>query len=308
MNNEKILLTAIIPFVDSSEFLLESESWRLDCEEWQKKIQLILVHDSRYLKKLARDDLWDAFKRFDHVEFIEGDFGGPGNSRNQGLTRAIGDWVIFWDSDDHPLPRALIEVIESVSNQKCDYIVTSYRRFMRDGRTQNQKQYLPRKNEFDDTRWHEDGLGIWRIVFRRDRLVNCSFPGLSMGEDVVFFTRFLNSERSVCISKDITYSYQVKSKTQLTSNKSIKNRDSLKSFVLADLEFGKCGVRENWIILATLYVRLFLSALRYSRLEQRIQALKTFMLRVLRSSNIKSTFLLKSAIVEVRNQLIKKDS
>jgi len=283
MQNSKVILTVIIPFHEASRFLFDSTSWRLGLEIWNREVQLILVWDRARKDDSTKACIIDAFKTYHHLEIVEGHFGGPGTSRNAGLLRAKGEWVLFWDSDDQPLPRELFKVLHEADYDEVDYIVTSYSTF-------EQKTGLPfpsakcHPHVSRPLDWYENGLGLWRIIFKRNGVENIKYPDISMGEDLIFFIRYLHRKPRPHFSKVTTYMYQVKSSNQLTSNRDLKQRESSEAFFMADLELCLWNQRDITEVVAGLYVRLFLSAVRHSTPLMKMSLLGTFTSRFLRTS------------------------
>jgi teichuronic acid biosynthesis glycosyltransferase TuaG len=273
------LLTAIIPFNDSSQLLQHSESWRTKCTTWQNKFQLILIWDRAGGDLRDRNDLIHEFEGFENLELIEGHFEGPGLARNSGIKKAKGEWIVFWDSDDEPLPVSLFSALEKIPNDEIDFLVTRYS-ILRES-VGSDGEILSRDNdmESDAGSWLFGGLGIWRIALRRKSLSSLEFPNLSMGEDLVFFLRFLVGNPIGFFSNETTYIYRIGGFSSLTSNNKIKRRDSSRAFFLADETLFRDGylVSSNYAV--EIYVRLFLASIRHSNLLNVLKTLIRFIRR-----------------------------
>lgn len=300
MTDNELLLTAIIPFHSAEQFLHDSESWRFNCDTWQSKVQVILVWDSDNRDKSSRKQIENCFSEFDNLELVEGYFAGPGSSRNVGLALSRGKWITFWDADDQPFPLKLISILEVNSYEGIDYVVTGYNTFALGNGSRNQTKYLHSRITADSKIWCADGLGIWRIIFRKSSVKDCLFPNISMGEDLVFFIRFLAQSPKREFNDMSTYSYRVNSKTQLTSNREIKRRDSMTAFLLAEGEVDKCDPLKLGDDSASLYVRLFLAVIVYASVSQKVTSINLFTRRVLLTLSKSNYSIVKALARQIR--------
>jgi glycosyltransferase involved in cell wall biosynthesis len=273
---EKVLLTAVIPFQESGDFIRYSYLWRTQSARIQQKLQVVLVWDRFEGTSQCKEEVIREFKNFEKLELIEGNFGGPGQARNAGIERAQGDWIVFWDSDDEPLPSKLITVLEHSESNVMDYLVTNYNTFIAKDVLSENKRVVENKSRSEPDFWLLEGLGIWRIAFRRKSLNGLKFPNLKMGEDLVFFLRYLERNPIGLFDETSTYNYQINALNSLTSNPKIKKLDSAKSFSLADLAFADISNREVEKIAVQIYVRLFLASIRHSNLLGKLGTLFQF--------------------------------
>jgi glycosyltransferase involved in cell wall biosynthesis len=143
----------------------------------------------------------------------KGEFRSPGKARNEGFLFVETEFVTFWDADD------LVNVEEVTRTLiKCagdfDYIVGSYEiRNLNSGINLRvlASQPFPRLRVI-----HQPG--VWRIIFRKSEVQNCSYGTSLIGEDQVYLANsgLFNSSR-VFFSNLIFYSYFADVNGQLTS-------------------------------------------------------------------------------------------
>jgi glycosyltransferase involved in cell wall biosynthesis len=212
------VLSAIIPVSDYTTH--KDNIVRIINHSIEMGVELIVVIDNQ-----AREVFEEAVSMFASLKgngsVLRSEAGNPGGARNLGLTRATSDWVTFWDCDDEPVVKTVMEMLSSVRTTACQMLIGSYE-------VQNLLNNEVDKRIIDSDHWAIDvGLnpGIWRFVFKRELVVNLSFPDLKMGEDQVFLQRVFLKNPNVCVSQQIFYRYRVNVPNQLTGEK--KNLISL---------------------------------------------------------------------------------
>jgi glycosyltransferase involved in cell wall biosynthesis len=247
-------LSAIIPVGD---FVKNRENiTRIIQESAELGIELIIVIDNQ-----AKSVFVDAVSLFRDLKgngfVIKSESGNPGGSRNLGLSRATRKWVTFWDCDDAPDATQVVEMTSNHGMAECDVLIGSYE-------VQNLLNLQVSKHRIELNHWKIDvGLnpGIWRFVFKREFVVNLSFPDLKMGEDQVFLQRVFSKNPHVCVSQLTVYRYRINVPGQLTSEKS-----NLNSLILANqlaLEEYRILSTKSRIIVAML-IRQFLTLSKHS--------------------------------------------
>ena len=233
-NSHIPLLTIVVPVGDYRPEHHPLEKWILDIDF--STTELILVHDtnSPYSRKLLKDQL--AKYDSDRLHIHEVECKSPGLARNFGLMRASGDYVVFWDADDLPLPRNVIsELIQADSNS--DIIVGSFAR-VQFGDFQIKSTHHLRKNLIL-TQIALDP-GIWRMIFRKELVQDLRFKEYLMGEDAEFLCNAFSKSINLEISNTIFYNYYVGSSFSLSQSDS-KLRDI--PLVLSDV-FKICEKQE----------------------------------------------------------------
>jgi glycosyltransferase involved in cell wall biosynthesis len=139
----------------------------------------------------------------------------PGSSKNMGILNAVGEWILFCDSDDSPNLEIILNHLLNIKND-IDVVIGSYE-------TENLKtgsitQFLLNK---PNLHWELISMtpGLWRWLIRRNLLSNITFPELSMGEDQCFIIRLFVKEPRIDFSQEFFYKYRIGVLGSLTSAK-----------------------------------------------------------------------------------------
>jgi len=202
------LLSAIIPFtsnLDRVQNVIEIVRSSLDLP-----IKIILVYDSNdpipeELQSLVKAHLKSIF-------LITGFWKGPGASRNAGLATVETEWITFWDSDDLPNSRLVLEMVQTAQLELKDCCVGGFEIVSKE-LSLNQK-FFPNAREWQESAYAFPGL--WRFAFKVSKVANIKFSQISMGEDQEYLAQALTFCSSIYIENRIIYSYIIGANDQLT--------------------------------------------------------------------------------------------
>ena len=207
-------LTAIVPIGNFKKDRENIELLARACS--QLPIQLRLILDSQ-----TKDDYLELEEMVTKIRSLDFQIlttseGNPGSARNVGMVGVDSPWISFWDSDDIPDPKSVIEVIHETSAE-YDLIIGSFSRKHEDGSITKHgfnRQLI--KKEYD--RIIASYPGFWRIIYRREILTGITFPPVSIGEDQVFLLQVLNSTPRILFTNKYLYTYNDFGGNRLTSN------------------------------------------------------------------------------------------
>lgn len=207
---KKPLLSVIVPVTRMAGKLNQLTSWMLKTLNFS--IQVIIVHDVSDLKTGV--ELKEIIKsnNLSNVIFIEGRYGSPGVARNAGIDVAIGDWYVFWDSDDTPMVENVIAAIMKTSSD--DEIVIG-KFSVRNHRDSSLRENY---NEFLSVNSIAMNPGIWRMIFRSKIIHTTRFTNLRSGEDQVFLSQINLVEKKLKFHSEIFYEYGTEQDSQLTNS------------------------------------------------------------------------------------------
>lgn len=212
------LLTVVVPVYRMAGRLANFRRWIGDINE--NLVQVLLIHDgpNKETSNELREILNDLEKY--RIEIIEVSVGSPGLARNEGLYRAKGRWVIFWDSDDLPIIKNVMEIFDEVDDS-IEIICGCFETINAINGSTNVIEY--HENDSLDVKLSKISMqpGIWRFVFRIDVLKGLKFEGMKLAEDQIFLldTKLLN--RKVLFTNRVFYKYFIGDFLQITNDKSL---------------------------------------------------------------------------------------
>jgi len=257
-------LTAIVPIGNFKKDRENIELLARACS--QLPIQLRLILDSQ-----TKDDYLELEGIASNIhslnfQILTTSEGNPGSARNVGMVGADSPWISFWDSDDTPDPKSVIEVIQETSAE-YDLIIGNFSRKHQDGSiTKHDFDSQLTKREFD--RIIARYPGFWRIIYRRETLVGKTFPPVSIGEDQVFLLQVLNSTPRILFTEKHLYTYNDFGGERLTSNprKFVQLVEILKERTQIKLRF-------NSFLQNLLVNQLFMSSIKRTSWRNKLMAI-----------------------------------
>ena len=234
MQSQKtFLLSAIIPvkgIVRARPFLLETLQ---KCD--YLPIQVILSFDEADVSNYYLEFQQELNLKFMNppLVFIS-EYNSPGLARNRALLEAKAEWITFWDSDDIPDPAAVISLIYETVLKEQEIGVGKFTT----ATSKNPQHVISSQEDWSHNPFIDVALnpGIWRFVFKSERIKGIQFPKMLMGEDQIFLAKLNIDHNEVNFSKTVTYKYLKHSSGQLTKTKSSIN-EIYASSKLLNLEF-----------------------------------------------------------------------
>lgn len=265
------ILSAVIPINGFDER-------HIDCKEMiasalDAGCEVVLVVDAP--SNDIQESIAENFQPLAHsnLKIILGDYRNPGAARNEGLRMATAEWVTFWDSDDFSFPTQIIKDIIACED-KYSVIVGkfTFKSFTTTNKLVTSMNFSETMNKRED---FSKNLGLWRMVFRRDRISTVRFPEISMAEDKVFFASLLVDEKETFFSENLYYSYKIGSIKSLTGSS-----DSLSDLKLA------ITILQSKPMPQSIYCKKTIRRLCYTALKRGSYSLKMYALFTL-AKNLK---------------------
>lgn len=258
-------------------------------------IEIIICHDVQDERTgVELRELLNAFGEKSNIKFIEGKYGSPGATRNEGIALANNKWVVFWDSDDFPEVKTAIEAIKQASDTS-KVIITKFRQI--DRTTGDFKE----SSQFSNSSKRNlcilaSEIGIWRYIFKKEILNGKRFQKFRMGEDAFFLSEFQSYLKDAEYVNLITYNYYTGVENQATSQISLRSENliAIRKLEEADLQFfGK--LLKNKLVISDLL------------LNKNFAKFPNLVLRTLTESNLMGGYFL-YLLAKKRLLLVKKKS
>lgn len=159
-----------------------------------RDIEIIIVDDG------STDSSWSICQEFENTDKRFKSFHkkneGVSATRQFGLQKSHGQYIIYLDSDDYVLPNAYQAFYDCTSEGKTDIVYSAFRLITHSGVSTIDTK-IPRcdtKKMLDDTIYYNRGF-LWNHLIRRELIteLEVSFPSnMQFGEDQFFLISLLN--------------------------------------------------------------------------------------------------------------------
>jgi len=244
-------ISIIVPMYNSEKFISRCVDSILS--QSYTDFELILVDDGSTDSTVSICE--NYAKNDNRILLLKKENGGVSSARNFGLKHAVGELIMFVDSDDSIRPLCLERVAEI--SDSADFIIFGisfcFLNHSIDTRpVDNLKNYSV--TEFlasSELYSYKSSLSSpWARVFKRDIILenNISFnESMSFAEDSLFNVQYLNCCKSVCLDSNCFYNCDKTNENSIT-HKFIPNYyNSRKIYVEgADIVFSKLMSPENY--------------------------------------------------------------
>lgn len=225
MNNE--LVSIIVPIYNVENYL-ERCIKSLISQEY-KNIEIILVDDG------STDDSSEICKKYlkdNRIRYFYKPNGGLSDARNFGLSKAIGQYVTFVDSDDALSPDFVLYNYESLINNEADISISNLEfiyteKFEKSNK--EDKQFVLTNAEVIEKMLYGKHYFISACgkLYRRKLFENILFPVGQSFEDInTTYKLYLKSKKIAC-SLYPRYYYFIRENSITTTKFSSKNLDQI---------------------------------------------------------------------------------
>jgi hypothetical protein len=206
-------LTAVIPVATSIEDLSNLTS--NITEALQSGVHVVVVLDKVSTElNPSLEALGVHFSSYGEIfQIVRGKYGSPGKARNAGKQNVDTEFIAFWDADDKIVIQNIIKSV-TLHGDKYDYIIGSYQVVEKNSgsiRSATARKTFGKLCVIKEP-------GIWRMIFRSNKVGECQFGNSFMGEDQVYLVNsgVLGSDR-ILFTNDVFYTYFTGVDGQLTS-------------------------------------------------------------------------------------------
>lgn len=207
----KKTFSVIVPHYNCSQLLQKCLSSIPDRED----IQVIVADDESDSSEIEKIKSFLKQSNRRNVEFFELKKGGAGSARNFGISKAIGEWILFCDSDDF-FSENSFDTFSSFVFSEYDIVFFKHRSVFSNSeekcvrfpsRNQNIERYLnksTKKNE-NDVRFKD--VVPWAKLIRSSLIKdnNIIYEQIPANEDVMFVLKCNTMAKKVFISNMIPY-------------------------------------------------------------------------------------------------------
>jgi glycosyltransferase involved in cell wall biosynthesis len=208
-----------------------------------KDLEILLIDDG---SKDGTGALCDKYaKKYSIVKAYHKKNSGAGNTRNYGIQKATGDFIVFLDSDDY-IEKDTIESLMKYSNE-YDIVCCGFDRI--DPKTNKifakEMVNLP----YDELEINDDTImetsfvspACWGKLYRKELLNNIRFTSNTI-EDVLFFTELMPCIKKIKFIKKVLWHYTVNDNSLILSVK----EDTVNAFESDLLELKNKYIKNNY--------------------------------------------------------------
>lgn len=265
------MISVIVPIFNAEKYL-------------HRCIKRILAQDYTDYELLLIDDgstdnsgtICDEYAIKDNrIRVFHKENGGVSSARNWGLDNAIGEYIMFVDSDDYMLPGMLEVMVSTLKAKSADLVVC--------GTTETGGGYwrpiadvdysINQLKENFVSLLHTELLSPpWNKIYKKEIIGSNRFcEDISFGEDLLFNIQYLEKCENISFIKESPFYHEKENENSLVV-KFNRNRllDIERVWVVVDrFSEDKEGLYSKYLRDLTVYVRQLLKTKQYSWLEKK---------------------------------------
>lgn len=206
------LISVIVPVYNVEKYLVTCLDSLLDQGLSEKEYEIIIVNDGSNDGSLEICKQYE--KNYSNIVVYSQKNQGVSSARNKGLSRAIGEWVMFVDSDDFVCKNSLQYLLQNYCSDDYDGI-RFWTRIMSDALVdKNQKcdgevKFLG--SGYDFIKKYGLETFCYTTLYRKSFLDShrVFFLPYRIGEDFLFASLFLLNNPRICSTSSIVYQYLI---------------------------------------------------------------------------------------------------
>lgn len=230
--NSKILISIIVPVYNVEQEIDKCIESLIN--QTYKNIEIILVNDGSTDKS---GSICEKYSKIDsRIHFINKENGGLSDARNVGIMRAVGEYLLFVDSDDDIELDSCEMFIKSLNKRKVDIIIGEARKIEKDNTSYlkhsnliNGKEYTSReyiKLAIKNLEWYAPA---WINMYNREFIIKNSlfFKKGILHEDMQILPDMFLKAKNIIYMKYCFYNYKIREGSITQSKDKTKNIESM---------------------------------------------------------------------------------
>lgn len=219
-------------------------------------LQIILVDDGSPDNCPEMCDVWAS--RDSRIEVIHKANGGLSDARNVGIANAVGQYIMFVDSDDYIELNSIQILVDTMQREHADLVICSIAEENADGKDQDNGSIIEHEMACDAhqcfrlSSWNWQFIPAWNKLYTASLWQNVRFPQGYIHEDEFVFHEIVNQCSTIVVLPDRLYHYVDNSSGIMHAQFSVRNLARLKAYCrrlryFIDLRYGDCvgGVFAN---------------------------------------------------------------
>ena len=231
-------VSIIIPVYNNEKYIVECIDSLLN-QKTKYKYEIIAINDG------SKDNSLEVLKSYgDKIVVIDKKNSGPGDTRNVGIKKAKGKYLMFADSDDYAREDFVEVMVSTLEKEKADIVICDFMRIDPD-RTFHQNKgpagtYL--KGHINDVLLMD--FHSMNKIFKKEYFKNDLYPKGMFYEDVVLIPKLLLKANKIVKIDEPLYFYRnnIKGTTNVIN---YTNYDLYTAITMIDEDFRKAGYLEE---------------------------------------------------------------
>ena len=198
--------------------------------------ELILVDDG---SKDKSGQICDEYARMDtRVKVIHKGNGGAADTRNRGMDQAVGNYVMFVDSDDYIAPTMIECLYQNILNENADIAACNYLYFFENDRKKvfatNVKSEVLTGTEIFYYRKNERNYGFWTVVWnklmKRETVGKVKFRSGKYYEDEFWANEIYQMDIKIVTIPECLYYYRQHENSTMRQKKIARSLDLIEAY------------------------------------------------------------------------------
>lgn len=267
-------VSIIIPVYNSETYIEQCLKSVLN-QKTKYKYEIIVVNDG------STDNSLKILSKYkNHLTIINKDNTGPADSRNLGIKKSTGKYLLFVDSDDY-VSKDFVEVMtDNIIKYNADIVICDFYRVKKEKITavNKGKFHIYYSNNFNEVLLME--FHSCNKIFIREKFIKNLYPVNMFFEDVVAISlNELKSKKILKIENKLYY-YRV-TENSTTNTLSDKKNDIIKALNIIEPEFIKMGYKQEieYLYVNNLLVDLIIKLIKGHEQLSKIKEIKKMVLK-----------------------------
>ena len=217
-------ISIVVPVYNAERYIAKCIDSLLN--QTYKNIEIILVNDGS--NDSSEEIIETYIKKNANIIYISQKNSGPSVSRNTGILKATGDYIMFIDSDDYAAP----DLCEKLVSKDSDLVMCKLFTFSEKGLI-----WTPNFSSLTTIQKLSDiGLAEFEMLYRntqfntpccklykKEKILTLFREDLDLGEDIIFNFEYLKNCTTISYIDEALYFYRIGESSSLT-NKFDENR------------------------------------------------------------------------------------
>ncbi len=254
--SDQTKISIVVPVYNAERTLRRCVEALLD--QTYKNIEIILVNDA------SSDGSFDIMQEYETLDTrviaVDNLHGGVSHTRNTGIHRASGEYIMFCDSDDYVEPKWCETLFNQIFSNDAVLGMCGVRVIKSNGdirhRNVGDAKVLSISNFFELDKNGEFTYVVWDKIFKKECINEFFDKSFEFGEDALFVMHYLMQfpgDAKISIGSEALYNYDLGGMNRLSN----KWCDSHHKFAREREKIAKL-LAEKWLVDSTVLDRYIL--------------------------------------------------